>query len=52
MVVDEVREYLRNGAIANRQFSNVEMPGNRPSVAIASPTPNMLGQIPPHGAPV
>jgi D-3-phosphoglycerate dehydrogenase / 2-oxoglutarate reductase len=48
MVVDQVREYLENGNIANAvNFPNVEMPRESPyRVAIAnSNVPNMLGQI-------
>ena len=48
MVVDQVREYLENGAIANAvNFPNVEMPRESPyRVAIANANvPNMLGQI-------
>jgi len=48
MVVDQVREYLENGAIANAvNFPNVDMPRESPyRVAIAnSNVPNMLGQI-------
>jgi len=48
MVVDQVREYLENGAIANAvNFPSVEMPRESPyRVAIANANvPNMLGQI-------
>jgi len=48
MVVDQVREYLENGAIANAvNFPNDDMPRESPyRVAIAnSNVPNMLGQI-------
>jgi len=48
MVVDQVREYLENGAIANAvNFPGVEMPRESPyRVAIANANvPNMLGQI-------
>jgi D-3-phosphoglycerate dehydrogenase len=48
MVVDQVREYLEHGAIANAvNFPNVEMPRESPyRVAIANANvPNMLGQI-------
>jgi D-3-phosphoglycerate dehydrogenase len=48
MVVDQVREYLENGAIANAvNFPNVEMPRESPfRLAIANANvPNMLGQI-------
>ena len=48
MVVDEVREYLEHGTIANAvNFPNVEMPRESPyRVAIANANvPNMLGQI-------
>ena len=48
MVVDQVREYLENGTIANAvNFPNVEMPRESPyRVAIANANvPNMLGQI-------
>jgi D-3-phosphoglycerate dehydrogenase len=48
MVVDQVREYLENGAIANAvNFPNVEMPRESPyRMAIANANvPNMLGQI-------
>ncbi len=48
MVVDQVREFLENGAIANAvNFPNVEMPRESPyRVAIANANvPNMLGQI-------
>jgi D-3-phosphoglycerate dehydrogenase len=48
MVVDQVREYLENGAIANAvNFPNVEMPRESPHrLAIANANvPNMLGQI-------
>ncbi len=48
MVVDEVREFLDNGAIANSvNFPNVDMPREAPHrVAIANANvPNMLGQI-------
>ena len=48
MVVDQVREYLENGAIANAvNFPNVDMPRESPHrVAIANANvPNMLGQI-------
>jgi len=48
MVVDQVREYLENGAIANAvNFPNVDMPRESPyRVAIANANvPNMLGQI-------
>ena len=48
MVVDQVREYLDNGAIANAvNFPSVEMPRESPfRVAIANANvPNMLGQI-------
>jgi len=48
MVVDQVREYLENGAIANAvNFPNVEMHRESPyRVAIANANvPNMLGQI-------
>ena len=46
MVVDQVREYLENGAIVNAvNFPNVEMPRESPyRVAIANANvPNMLG---------
>src|SRR4029453_9009337 len=46
MVVDQVREYLENGAIANAvTFPNVEMPRESPyRMAIANANvPNMLG---------
>jgi hypothetical protein len=46
MVVDQVREYLENGAIANAvNFPDVEMPRESPyRVAIANANvPNMLG---------
>jgi D-3-phosphoglycerate dehydrogenase len=48
MVVDQVREYLEQGAIANAvNFPNVDMPRESPyRVAIANANvPNMLGQI-------
>jgi D-3-phosphoglycerate dehydrogenase / 2-oxoglutarate reductase len=48
MVVDQVREYLENGAIANAvNFPSVEMPRESPyRVAISNANvPNMLGQI-------
>ena len=48
MVVDQVREYLENGTIANAvNFPDVEMPRESPfRVAIANANvPNMLGQI-------
>ncbi len=48
MVVDQVREYLEHGSIANAvNFPNVEMPREAPyRVAIANANvPNMLGQI-------
>ncbi len=48
MVVDQVREYLEHGAIANAvNFPNVDMPRESPyRVAIANANvPNMLGQI-------
>jgi D-3-phosphoglycerate dehydrogenase len=48
MVVDEVREYLEHGTIANAvNFPNVELPRESPyRVAIANANvPNMLGQI-------
>jgi len=48
MVVNQVREYLEDGAIANSvNFPNVEMPRESPyRVAIANANvPNMLGQI-------
>jgi D-3-phosphoglycerate dehydrogenase len=48
MVVDEVREFLENGAVANSvNFPNVDMPREAPyRVAIANANvPNMLGQI-------
>src|ERR1700736_4721431 len=48
MVVDQVREYLENGAIANAvNFPNVDMLRESPyRVAIANANvPNMLGQI-------
>ena len=48
MVVDQVREYLENGAICNAvNFPNVDMPRESPyRVAIANANvPNMLGQI-------
>jgi D-3-phosphoglycerate dehydrogenase / 2-oxoglutarate reductase len=48
MVVDQVREYLENGAIQNAvNFPNVDMPRESPyRVAIANANvPNMLGQI-------
>ena len=48
MVVDQVREYLENGSIANAvNFPNVEMPRESPyRLAIANANvPNMLGQI-------
>jgi len=48
MVVDQVREYLEHGAIANAvNFPNVEMSRESPyRVAIANANvPNMLGQI-------
>jgi len=48
MVVDQVREYLENGTIANAvNFPNVDMPRESPfRVAIANANvPNMLGQI-------
>ncbi len=48
MVVDQVRAYLEDGAIANAvNFPNVEMPRESPyRVAIANANvPNMLGQI-------
>jgi D-3-phosphoglycerate dehydrogenase len=48
MVVDQVREYLENGTIANAvNFPGVDMPRESPyRVAIANANvPNMLGQI-------
>jgi D-3-phosphoglycerate dehydrogenase len=48
MVIDQLREYLENGAIANAvNFPNVEMARESPyRVAIANANvPNMLGQI-------
>jgi D-3-phosphoglycerate dehydrogenase len=48
MVVDQVREFLENGAIANSvNFPSVDMPRESPyRVAIANANvPNMLGQI-------
>jgi D-3-phosphoglycerate dehydrogenase len=48
MVVDQVREYLEHGTIANAvNFPSVEMPRESPyRVAIANANvPNMLGQI-------
>jgi D-3-phosphoglycerate dehydrogenase / 2-oxoglutarate reductase len=48
MVVDQVREYLEHGTIANAvNFPNVDMPRESPHrVAIANANvPNMLGQI-------
>ncbi len=48
MVVDQVREYLEHGTIANAvNFPNVEMPRESPyRIAIANANvPNMLGQI-------
>jgi D-3-phosphoglycerate dehydrogenase len=48
MVVDQVREYLEQGAIANAvNFPNVEMPRESPfRLGIANANvPNMLGQI-------
>jgi D-3-phosphoglycerate dehydrogenase len=48
MVVDQVREFLEHGTIANAvNFPNVEMPRESPyRVAIANANvPNMLGQI-------
>jgi D-3-phosphoglycerate dehydrogenase len=48
MVVDQVREFLENGTLANAvNFPNVEMPRESPfRVAIANANvPNMLGQI-------
>jgi D-3-phosphoglycerate dehydrogenase len=48
MVVNQVREYLENGQIANAvNFPNVDMPRESPyRVAIANANvPNMLGQI-------
>ena len=48
MVVDQVREFLENGAIANAvNFPNVEMARESPfRVAIANANvPNMVGQI-------
>jgi D-3-phosphoglycerate dehydrogenase len=48
MVVDQVREYLENGTIANAvNFPNVDMPRESPyRIAIANANvPNMLGQI-------
>jgi D-3-phosphoglycerate dehydrogenase len=48
MVVDQVREYLEHGTIANAvNFPNVDMPRESPHrVAIANAnTPNMLGMI-------
>jgi hypothetical protein len=48
MVVNQVREFLENGTIANAvNFPNVEMPRESPyRVAIANANvPNMLGQI-------
>ena len=48
MVVDQVREYLEHGVIANAvNFPNVDMPRESPfRVAIANANvPNMLGQI-------
>jgi D-3-phosphoglycerate dehydrogenase len=48
MVVDQVREYLENGAIGNAvNFPSVDMPRESPyRVAIANANvPNMLGQI-------
>jgi D-3-phosphoglycerate dehydrogenase len=48
MVVNEVREFLEHGTIANAvNFPNVDMPRESPyRVAIANANvPNMLGQI-------
>jgi D-3-phosphoglycerate dehydrogenase len=48
MVVDQVREFLENGAVANAvNFPDVDMPRESPfRVAIANANvPNMLGQI-------
>ena len=48
MVVDQVREYLEHGTIANAvNFPNVDMPRESPfRIAIANANvPNMLGQI-------
>jgi D-3-phosphoglycerate dehydrogenase len=48
MVVDQMREYLEHGSVANAvNFPNVEMPRESPfRVAIANANvPNMLGQI-------
>ena len=48
MVVDQVREYLEHGTIANAvNFPNVEMPRESPyRIAIANANvPNMVGQI-------
>jgi len=48
MVVDQIRDYLENGAIANAvNFPNVEMPRESPHrLAIANANvPNMLGQM-------
>jgi len=48
MVVDQVREYLENGALTNAvNFPNVEMARESPfRVAIANANvPNMVGQI-------
>ena len=48
MVVDEVREFLEHGTIANAvNFPNVDMPRESPyRVAVANANvPNMLGQI-------
>ena len=48
MVVDQVREFLENGTIANAvNFPNVDMPRESPHrVAIANANvPNMVGQI-------
>jgi len=48
MVVDQVREYLEHGTVANAvNFPNVDMPREAPyRVAIANANvPNMLGQI-------
>jgi D-3-phosphoglycerate dehydrogenase len=48
MVVDQVREYLEHGSVANAvNFPNVDMPREAPyRIAIANANvPNMLGQI-------
>jgi len=48
MVVDQVREFLENGVIANAvNFPNVEMPRESPfRIAVANANvPNMVGQI-------